>query len=73
MALPLLVVKRGPTKEIDKSISDWDWRAHLQRTWLAHLEAAQTAVLEKSILQGVSCPRSCCSGRTFVVEMRNKK
>jgi hypothetical protein len=73
--MALLVVKRGPTKtrKIDfNSNSDWDWQAYLKRTWLAHLEAAQSDVLETSIMRGISCPRSCCSARTFVVEVRKR-
>jgi hypothetical protein len=69
-----LLVKRGLTKKFDfKSNSDWDWQFYLKGIWLAHLEAAQCAVLEISIMHGISCPRSCCSGRSHVVEVRKKK
>jgi len=70
--MALLVVKRGPTKTVKKFLST-DWQALLDRTWLAHLEAAHSVVLEKSIIHGVSCARSCCSSRTFMAEVRKRK
>jgi hypothetical protein len=72
--MALLVVKGGATKKFAlKPNLVSDWQTHLKRTWLAHLEAAQCAVPEASVMHGVSCPRACCSSRTYLAEVRRTK